>query len=77
MCSDFTPAQKAMHGMTQDIRKEYGGSGGVKKKVKAATGGKVKYECYVCLLFLLYCRIVPRLILRRLLQPWRCRNRLR
>ena len=45
MCSDFKPALKAMHGMTQDIRKEYGGSGGVKKKVKPATGGKVKFVC--------------------------------
>ena len=48
MCSDYTPAQKALYGMTQDVRKEYGGSGGsggVKKKIKAATGGKVKFVC--------------------------------
>ena len=36
MCCKLTPAQKATHGMVQDIRKEYGGSGGAKKKVKAA-----------------------------------------
>ena len=77
MCSELTPAQKAMHGMVQDIRKEYGGSGGAKKKFRAATGGKVKYECCVCLLFLLYYRIVPRIMLRRLLLPRRCQSRLR
>ena len=45
MCSDFTLARKALHGMTQNVRKEYGGSGGVKKKIKAATGRKVKFVC--------------------------------
>ena len=44
MCSNLTPAEKAKHGMVQDIRKEYGGSrgiGGAKKKVKATLGRKV------------------------------------
>ena len=44
MCSNLTPAKKAKYGMTQDIRKEYGGSGGIggaKKKVKAALARKV------------------------------------
>ena len=40
MCCNLTLAEMAKYGMTRDIRKEYGGNGGVggaKKKVKKAT----------------------------------------
>ena len=45
MCSDLTPTEKAKYRMVQDIREEYGGSGGARRKVGAVVGKKVRYYC--------------------------------
>ena len=77
MCNDFTPAQKALHGMTQDVRKEYGEVEVLRRKLRLPPAERLNL-CVKCVsYFLLYCKIVPKLIIRRwrrLLQPWRCRR---
>lgn len=49
MCSELTPKEKAKYGMVYDIREEYGGSRGAKRKIVSAIGRKVRYECCVYL----------------------------
>ena len=63
MCYNISPADMAKYGMTRDIRKEYGGTGGVggaKRKVKkTALAEKVSVVCCVYLLCVCCCRIPP------------------